>query len=131
MISKFAFTKIVVADLAAMERFYVDALGLTVTARIDVNEGDWNLAEAILSVAGAGTDATLLNLIHYRDRPAPAPGEAVIGFSVDDLESVIDTALRAGGTLVTAPVAVPEHQLRLAYVGDPEGHLIELLQALG
>lgn len=127
MIKDFAFTKIIVADVKAMERFYCDTLGLKVTARIDVNERGWNLEEAILSV---GDGSTSLNLLQYRDRPAPPLGEAVVGFHVDDMDSVIAAATAGGGSLVTEPVDIPEHKLRACYIADPEGHLLELLQAL-
>jgi len=127
MIKAFAFTKIIVADLDAMERFYCDTLGLKVAARIDVNERGWNLKEVVLSI-GDGT--TQLNLLQYRDRPAPPLGEAVVGLSVEDMDAVIGTVVDAGGKLVTPPVEIPEHRLKICYVADPEGHLLELLQSI-
>ena len=126
-VSGFAFTKLVVADLARLERFYCDALGMQVRARLDIAEKGWDLEELILVV---GRSQTLLNLIHYRDRPAPAPGEVVVGLSVDDLDATIAAAVAGGGSVAVEPVEIPEHKLRLAYVADPEGHLLELLQSL-
>jgi catechol 2,3-dioxygenase-like lactoylglutathione lyase family enzyme len=128
MIQGFAFTKIIVTDLTAMERFYCDVLGLGVVARIDVNERGWNLAELVLSVGGGTTQ---LNLVQYRDRPAPPLGEAVVGLSVADMDAVIAAAVAGGGSLVTDPVEIPDHGLKICYIADPEGHLLELLQPLG
>lgn len=125
MITGFAFTKLHVADLAAMERFYCGCLGFTVTARIDVSEGSWNLEELVLAVPGGPTQ---LNLIHYRDRPVPPAGEAVIGLTVADLDAAITAMVAAGGKVTVEPTAIPDHNLRLAYVADPEGHTLELLQ---
>jgi predicted enzyme related to lactoylglutathione lyase len=34
----------------------------------------------------------------------------------------------AGGTIVLAPVDLPDHGVKIAYVADPENHLLELLQ---
>lgn len=127
MIQGFAFTKIIVADVKAMERFYCDALGLSVVGRIDVNERGWNLEEVILSIGGGSTH---LNLLQYRDRPAPPRGEAVVGLNVADMDAVIAAANDGGGKLVTEPVEIPEHKLKVCYIADPEGHLVELLQPL-
>lgn len=125
-ISGFAFTKIIVADLAAMERFYVDGLGLGVVNRISVDEAGWALDETILSVGPA--PGTHLNLLQYRNAPAPAPGEAVVGLSVEDIEGVVATAVAAGGAIKVPVQDVPGMALRLAYVTDPEGHTIELIE---
>ena len=127
LVTGFAFTKLVVGDLAGLETFYCTALGMKVTARIDVNEDSWSLEEVILSVAG-NVDGPSLNLVHYRDRPAPPIGEAVIGLNVSDLDAVIADVVAAGGTVTVQPVDVPEHKVRIALVSDPEGHQVELLQ---
>ena len=129
MIKGYAFTKIIVADLAAMERFYCDALGLTVRTRIAVDKPGWALRETVLVVGDP--DGTLLNLVQYLDRPCPAPGEAVVGFSVEDMDAVIAAAKEAGGSLVTPPVEIPDHKLKVSYIADPEGHLLELLETIG
>jgi predicted enzyme related to lactoylglutathione lyase len=127
MITAYAFTKIIVADLAAMERFYCDTLGLRVQARIAVDKPGYVIRETVLVVGESGT---LLNLVQHLDRPCPAPGEAVVGLSVDDMDAVIDAATGAGGSVVTPPVDVPDHKLKIAYIADPEGHMLELLQPL-
>jgi predicted enzyme related to lactoylglutathione lyase len=128
MIKAYAFTKIIVADLAAMERFYCDGLGLRVQTRIAVDKPGYALRETVLVVGESGT---LLNLVQYLDRPCPPPGEAVVGLSIDDMNAVIAAATEAGGSVVTPPVDIPDHQLKVAYIADPEGHLLELLQPLG
>lgn len=130
MITGYAFTKIIVSDLTAMERFYCDALGLSVKTRIEVDKPGYALRETVL-VVGDDDGGTLLNLVQYLDRPYPAPGEATIGLSVSDMDAVIAAAVAAGGTVVTPPVELPDHGLKIAYVGDPEGHLLELLQTVG
>lgn len=127
MITAYAFTKIIVADLAAMEHFYCDTLGLRVQARIAVDKPGYVIRETVLVVGESGT---LLNLVQHLDRPCPAPGEAVVGLSVDDLDAVIDAATGAGGSVVTPPVDIPDHKLKIAYIADPEGHMLELLQPL-
>jgi predicted enzyme related to lactoylglutathione lyase len=124
-IAGFAFTKLMVADLAAMERFYCDALGLGLRTRIALDRPGYAIRETVLTI---GDGATLLNLVQHLDRPCPPPGEAVIGLSVRDIDAVIAAAQEAGGRVVTPVTAVPEHKLKVAYVADPEGHMLELLQ---
>lgn len=124
-IEAFAFTKLIVADLARLERFYIDGLGLGLVTRIAVDDAGWALDETILSIGSApGT----LNLVQYRDRPAPPQGEAVIGLRVSHIEGVVDAAVAAGGSLYLPVHHLPDHGLSLAYVRDPEGHLIELIE---
>jgi len=121
----FAFTKLMVADLAAMERFYCDALGLVVRTRIAVDRPGYSIRETVLEI---GDGQTLLNLVQHLDRPCPSPGEAIVGLSVRDIEAVIELAVSAGGTVSTPVTDIPEHQLKVAFVSDPEGHMLELLQ---
>ena len=128
MIRAYAFTKIIVADLAAMERFYVEVLGLSVRTRIAVDKPGYAIRETVLVI---GESETLLNLVQYLDRPCPLPGEAVVGLTVDDMDAVIAAATNASGSVITPPVDIPDHQLKVAYIADPEGHLLELLQPLG
>ena len=54
----------------------------------------------------------------------------MIGPSVVDLDAAIAAAVAGGGSVAVEPVEIPQHKLRLAYVADPEGHLLELLQSL-
>jgi len=127
VIKAYAFTKIIVADLAAMERFYCETLGLSVQTRIAVDKPGYVIRETVLVV---GDSSTHLNLVQHLDRPCPPPGEAVVGFSVGDIDAVIAAATGAGGSVITPPVEIPEHQLKVAYIADPEGHVLELLQSL-
>lgn len=128
-VAGFAFTKLIVSDLQGLERFYSEGLGCRVVTRIAVDHAEWPLDETILTLGT--TPGTTLNLVCYRDRPAPAAGEAVIGLAVNDIQSVVDQALAAGASLYLAVQNLPDHGVKLAYIQDPEGHLIELLEYLG
>lgn len=127
-IERFAFTKILVSDLAAMERFYIGGLDLGLVTRIAVDDVEWALDETILSIGGA--PGMTLNLVQYRHKPAPAPGEAVIGLYVTGIADVVSRAVAAGGSIHLPVQHLPDHGVSLAYVRDPEGHLIELLEPL-
>ena len=126
MIREFGFTKLIVADLALLEPFYVDVLRLSVVTRISVDEPDWALDEVVLGIPGV--TGCQLNLVQYRKRATPPPGEAVIGFYVTDIEAICAAAVRGGGVISVPVQHLAAHNLSLAYIADPEGHLIELLE---
>jgi lactoylglutathione lyase len=126
----FAFTKLNVIDLAIEEAFYSSVFGFSCVARISEHEGEHALDEVILALPGAGAAQCQLALVHYHRRPAPPPGEAVIGFMVDDIAASVARVEAEKGKTTLVPFAVPQYGLRIAYVQDPEGHTIELLQQM-
>jgi len=126
----FSLAKIQVADIEAAERSYVEALGLEVVARVTQGEGPSLMFERILAVTGAAPNTPSFILISYPNLPCPAAGEATIGFMVEALETSVERAVAAGATVEVAPMDVPEFGLRLAFLLDPQGHRIELLQTL-
>jgi len=123
----FALAKFKVGDLAVLEHFYTAALGFTVTARIEEGEGDHQIRELIL---GLGGEQPHFALIHYPNQPVPLPGEAIVALVVADLESALAKVVAHGGTDQTGVIPVPDWNLKLAFVTDPEGHQLELMQKL-
>lgn len=123
----FALAKFKVGDLAGLETFYTQALGFTVTARIDEGEGAHELHELILALPGSQPQFAL---IQYPNLPLPQPGEAVVALMVDDLEATLAAVEAGGGRNVTGIIPVPDYNMQLAYATDPEGHTLELMQML-
>ena len=126
----FCFTKIEVKDIAAAEAFYREALGLGVTARVDAGEGEHMMHEVIMTLPGTRPPAPSLILISFPNRSCPAPGEATTGFMVENVDAALDRATAAGAKIDVPAMDVPDHGLRLAFILDPQGHRVELLQAL-
>jgi predicted enzyme related to lactoylglutathione lyase len=126
----FIFTKMIVADLERETAFFEQVIGLKTVMRMVVGEGDAAADEVILSADGKPGGVPSLALLCYRRRPAPAPGELVLGFMVDDADAVAAAAERGGGRILMAPRDVPDHGLRVGFVADPEGHEIEIVQPL-
>jgi catechol 2,3-dioxygenase-like lactoylglutathione lyase family enzyme len=122
----FSFTKLVVADLDASERFYREALGLRPLHRTRLPDVPIPQEQCALSTPGEG--GHILLLARYLDRPPPAPGEAWTGFLVTDLKSAVEAVGAAGGRIVVPIHEAPAQGVRAAIVADPEGHLIELVQ---
>jgi predicted enzyme related to lactoylglutathione lyase len=121
----FAAAKIRVGDIEALEAFYTKALGFTVTARIEEGEGQAHIREIFLGLNGAPAQ---LALIRYVNLPVPQPGEAIVALMTADLDAAVASVVAHGGTNLTGAIEVPAYKLRLAFVADPEGHQIEIMQ---
>jgi catechol 2,3-dioxygenase-like lactoylglutathione lyase family enzyme len=127
-------TSLSVAELATQQSWYQQVLGLT-----EVVE-EYQLDEpAVRTVVLRSPGGVCLELIEragsVRDREFADPLDASssLGFghwavSVDDLDEAFAAITAAGGTAVWPPAAAVQPGARFAYVKDPEGNLIELIQ---
>jgi catechol 2,3-dioxygenase-like lactoylglutathione lyase family enzyme len=122
-----------VADLDAQRTFYAGALGLT-----EVEES-FELPEprvrAVILAAANGLRLQLLERAGARPQEfADAlDGASIQGFShwgiaVDDLDAAYADVVAAGGRALSAPADGVQPGMRFAYVKDPEGNLLELIQ---
>ena len=128
MTSHFGFTKLVVQDLDAMGAFYKEVAGLVEMARVQDVVGDRQIDEILFNATGEG-GATFV-LFKFLDRDAPVQEEVILGFQTDDVASFVERAEKAGGKVVQ-PIEVKEaHGVKVAFVTDPEGHLIEVVELL-
>jgi glyoxylase I family protein len=126
-------TGLTVGDLAAAERWYVDAFGFTTELRLRVDP--INLDVVMLIHAETGDRLELL----HRPGSAPAdppadPAEAAlrhgyghIAFDVADVDATVNRLLSLGARPVMAPQPSPEPGVRMAFVADPEGNLVEVI----
>lgn len=122
----FALAKLIVGDIVRLEAFYTGALGLVVTLRLEVDEGATPLRELFFAMPGSTKPD--FALIEYLGKPVPVPGEALLSFMVADLEAGIAAVEAHGGRNLTGAIEAPEWKMRLAFVADPGGHQIELMQ---
>jgi uncharacterized glyoxalase superfamily protein PhnB len=53
---------------------------------------------------------------------------AEVALWVADVDALYERALKAGGTSVRPPMDAPDGRLRYAWLLDPEGHQVRLLQ---
>ena len=128
MTSHFGFTKLVVQDLEGTAAFYKDVVGLVEMARIQDTVGDRQIDEILFNATGEG-GATFV-LFKFLDRDAPAQDEVILGFQTSDLEAFVERVQKAGGKVVQ-PIEVREaHGVKVAFVTDPEGHLMEVVELL-
>ena len=128
MTSHFGFTKLVVQDLEGTAAFYKDVAGLVEMARIQDTVGDRQIDEILFNATGEG-GATFV-LFKFLDRDAPAQDEVILGFQTSDLEAFVQRVQKSGGKVVQ-PIEVREaHGVKVAFVTDPEGHLMEVVELL-
>jgi catechol 2,3-dioxygenase-like lactoylglutathione lyase family enzyme len=106
-----------VSDLERSERFYVDVLGLEVTARVDTPD----------------VREVLFGPLMLAQETAPS-GPVVPGgiwkvfLFVDDAAAQHDRAVAAGAESVMAPTHLERFDITIAMVRDPDGYLLELGQ---
>jgi catechol 2,3-dioxygenase-like lactoylglutathione lyase family enzyme len=115
---------LVVRDLDASRRFYVDRLGMTEVPRPAFDfAGLWFRA-----------GETLVHLILESDRSGPAGVNAGqtkttrchhLAFAVDDAAAAAAELEAAGATFVAKPKRRPDGAVQ-TFVLDPDGHIIEL-----
>ena len=132
MSGRFDHVGLTVADLAAMTGWYVDAFGLEVEFEFALDHVDFRGAML------RSPDGWRIELLH-RDGNAAGlqaanPVEAALtrGFGhvaldVPAVDASYDALIAAGATDRMSPRPSPEPGVRMAYVADPEGNLIELL----
>jgi catechol 2,3-dioxygenase-like lactoylglutathione lyase family enzyme len=113
---------IVVKDLAATRRFYVEVLGMLEVPRPAFSfAGQWFQA-----------GATLIHTILEFEGSGPAGGAACansrghhIAFLVDDCRAAAEQISAMSVEFVSPPKLRPDGAIQL-FINDPDGHLIEL-----
>lgn len=126
--ANFSFTKLIVEDLEGTAEFYKSVCGLVEQMRFDATIHGRPISEITFlpTYPGGGS----LTLLKFTDAPKRIDGELILGFTTDDLDAFVARVEAAGGR-VTDPIrAMTEMNLRVAFVEDIEGHLIEVVQLL-
>jgi lactoylglutathione lyase len=116
-----------VEDLDKSIAFYVDMLGMKVLRRRDVPEGKYTLA-----FVGYGDEASsaVIELTHNWGHPGYDLGNGFghLAVAVPDAYAACDR-MRAGGVKITRePGPVKFGTTVIAFVEDPDGYLIELME---
>ena len=124
----FSFTKLVVADLEASARFYTAVFGLRQQTRVQAEIAGRPIDEILFEPTAPGGGAFVL--LRYADVTSPSSEEVIIGIVTTDVAGVVARVGDAGGSVVQAPTAMPEHGVTVAFVADTEGHLIEVVELL-
>ena len=127
-----------VTDLERAVEFYRDVLGLDVLDRFEVAGDAFATAVGVPGAEGSFAhldgDGVRVELVEYEpageDRTGAGlnqPGAAHLGLSVDDVDAFVDD-LPADVEPVSEPQTTASGT-RLVFIRDPDGHLVELLEA--
>ena len=121
-----------VADVDAMSAWYCDALDLAIEFEFALEHVDFHGA-----MLRSGDGWRLELLCRPESQPglqAADPVEAAltrgfghIALDVPDVDAAYDALLALGAEDRMSPRPSPEPGVRMAYVADPEGNLVELL----
>jgi lactoylglutathione lyase len=122
-----------VADLEAAVSWFCDVFGLVPELSLRVGALDLSIEMLVHPAL-----EYRLELLHRpgsgAGRKPATPGEAAlregyghVAFDVTDLDAGYDRAVARGARPVMPPGPSPEPGVRMAFVADPEGNLIELL----
>ncbi|MEV7815526.1 VOC family protein [Streptomyces flaveolus] len=132
--ARFHHVSLSVADLSAQEAWYGDAFGLThVEERLEMPEA--GVRTAVLS------DAAGLR-VEFVERPGSSPVSHTDPFAATAMQTFthlalhvpdLDTAfarltVECGASPVSPPAPGVTEGMRYAYVADPEGNLLELIE---
>jgi uncharacterized glyoxalase superfamily protein PhnB len=123
---KFAYTILYVQDVTKTIVFYEKSFGFTrkfVTP--DNSYGELLTGETTLSFATTTLAKTSLKDGFIESSLTQKPFGIEIGFTTDDVEAAVKSAVDAGAILVAEPVTKPWGQV-VAYVRDPDGFLVEI-----
>ncbi len=128
MQAHFGFTKLVVGDLEQSAEFYQEVCGIRELGRVDAEIEGRPIREIMFHPTQAG-GATLV-LLCFVGAPKPAAGELILGFTTPDLAAFVERVKQAGGSIAQEIKTLEEMKIQVAFVRDPEGHLIEVVQQL-
>jgi len=123
---KFAYTILYVKDVSKTIDFYEKAFGFTRKfVAPDNSYGELSTGDTTLSFASVELANTNLKNGFIESDLNNKPFAIEIGFTTEDVEKTIKSAVAAGATIVENTKAKPWGQI-VAYVRDPDGFLVEI-----
>jgi lactoylglutathione lyase len=121
-----------VADLDRSTSFYIDVFGFAVEERFAIPNSD--VRGAVL-IHPHGARIELFHRPGSSPRPTGHPTESTreqgwfqTAFRVANVPDVFMRVVAAGATAVKEPFVAPDGRSTVAFIGDPDGNLIELIQ---
>jgi lactoylglutathione lyase len=123
-------TMLRVGDLERSLRFYCEVLGMRLLRRKDYPDGRFTLA-----FVGYGDEAqhTVVELTHNWDTPQYDLGNAFghLALGVDDIYGACADLRTKGAKIVREPGPMKHGGSEIAFIEDPDGYKIELIQLRG
>jgi len=113
-----------VSDLDRSIKFYTEQIGLTFVSRREIKENNAEIA-FLKDERGAGIELT-----HWRDKKTLIEGDNFdhIAFAVDDVRETVEKLRGKGVTIAMEPFSLQGSASEIAFVKDPDGNWLELIQ---
>jgi lactoylglutathione lyase len=120
-------TMLRVGDLDRSLAFYRDVLGMSLISRKDYPEGKFTLA---FIGYGKNPEHAEIELTHNWGTDKYEIGTAFghVALGVDDIYAACDRIRAAGGNITREPGPMKHGSTVIAFVTDPDGYKIELIQ---
>lgn len=117
-----------VTDLDRSLRFYGDGLGFQVVSRKEHPEGKFTLV--FLRAPDDADGGPMLELTHNWETDSYQRGDAFghVAYHVESIEGVRTRLKKHGYDLSWGPGKTPDGRRGMAFVDDPDGYEIELLE---
>lgn len=124
---RFLHTMLRVGDLDRSINFYCDVLGMQLLRRKDYPSGEFTLA---FVGYGEESEHTVLELTYNWGTSSYDLGNAYghIALGVSDIYSACDKIRALGGTISREPGPMKHGKTVIAFVEDPDGYKVELIQ---
>ncbi len=126
---KYLHTMIRVVDLEKSIHFYTEGLEFEVVKRNDYEKDRFTLV-FLKSRDDAGENAPMIELTHNWDTKSYVRGNAYghVAYQVDSIDAIQARLKKHGYDLSWGPGLTPNGKTKMAFVDDPDGYEIELLE---
>ena len=120
-------TMLRVGDLERSKAFYTEVMGMKLLREMKIPAGRFTLA---FVGYGGEKNSTVLELTHNWDTDHYDLGEGYghIAVGVDDVYATCDAIRERGGKIIREPGPMKGGTAVLAFVEDPDGYKIEILE---
>jgi lactoylglutathione lyase len=125
---RYLHTMIRVTNLEASMKFYCDGLGFEEVRREDHENDRFTLV--FLKSADDRRDGPMVELTYNWDTHSYNHGDAYghVAYAVDSIDAVRERLKKSGYDLSWGPGLTPSGKTKMAFVDDPDGFEIELLE---
>lgn len=125
---KYLHTMLRVTDLEKSLHFYIEGLGFTLVSRNDYPEGEFTLA--FLRAPEDDSSSSMLELTYNWGKNKYERGEAYghMAYLVSSIAEIQKKIQAKGYDLSWGPGASPNGKSVLAFIDDPDGYEIELIE---
>jgi lactoylglutathione lyase len=113
-----------VIDLDRSIKFYSEQLDLKLTSRREVKQNNAEIA-FLKDATGAAIELT-----HWKDKKSLVEGDNFdhIAFGVEDIAAAIERLRKKGVEIAMEPFSLQGSSSKIAFIKDPDGNWLELIQ---